>query len=402
MPRLFFVLLFCLAAAPAWAQGFVRADGRQMVGTDGRPFLPRGISLGNWLLPEGYMFKFTASKSPRQIDAVMARILGRAGADAFWDTFRARYVTAADIRFIAAAGFNTVRVPLHHDLFMSGDAMDGPGWALLDDVVRWSRAAGLYVLIDLHAAPGGQTGINHDDGPGLPLMFYVPEHRRRTVALWRAIAARYRDEPAVLGYDLLNEPIAPYHDRAYLNPRLEPFYRELVAAIRAVDPNHMIVLAGAQWSGTFAMLGKPFAPNLAYTYHKFWASTGRDSIQEYLNFSNRHRVPVFVGETGETDDMDWNRAFRDLNERHGFGWLFWTYKNMDTRSTVVSIPRPADWHHVMALGARLPHQWTAQDDPPADAARRALRDYLDALPLARGMVRADYLRSLGLRVPGTE
>lgn len=396
------VALACLLALPAWAQGFVRADGRQMVAPDGSPFLMRGISVGNWLLPEGYMFKFSASKSPRQIDAVVAHILGRAGADDFWDTFRARYVTEADIRFMAAAGFNTVRVPLHHDLFMDGEAMTGPGWTLLDDVVRWSRAAGLYVLIDLHAAPGGQTGINHDDGPGLPLMFYVPEHRRRTVALWRSIAMRYRDEPAVLGYDLLNEPIAPYHDRKYLNPRLEPFYRELVATIRAVDPHHMIVLAGAQWSGTFAMLGAPFAPNLAYTYHKFWSSTRRDSIQEYLNFSNRHRVPVFVGETGETDDMAWNAAFRLLNERHGFGWAFWTYKNMDTRSTVISIPRPADWDVVAALGAKLPHQWTTADNPPADRAARALRDYLDGLPLARGVIRDAYLMSLGLRVPGRE
>ena len=92
------------------------------------------------------------------------------------------------------------------------------------------RTAGLRVIIDLHAAPGGQTGVNHDDGPGFPLVFYVPHYRRLTVALWRELANRYRDDPTILGYDLLNVTISPYNDMDYLNPRLEPLYREIVAA----------------------------------------------------------------------------------------------------------------------------------------------------------------------------
>ena len=76
----------------------------------------------------------------------------------------------------------------------------------------------------------------------------MPRYRRLTVTLWQALAAHYRDEPAILGYDLLNEPISPYSDEDYLNPRLEPLYREIVAAIRSVDSNHVVLLAGAQWS----------------------------------------------------------------------------------------------------------------------------------------------------------
>ena len=104
---------------------------------------------------------------------------------------------------------------------------------------RNGAATRLHVIIDLHAAPGGQTGVNHDDGPGFPLTFYVPQYRQLTIALWQKLAARYRDETAVLGYDLLNEPISPYSDVAYLNPQLEPLYRDIVAAIRSVDPNHV-------------------------------------------------------------------------------------------------------------------------------------------------------------------
>ena len=170
------------------------------------------------------------------------------------------------------------------------------------------------MIPDLHAAPGGQTGINHDDGPGYPLMFYVPRDRDLTVKLWRAVAQRYSGNPTILGYDILNEPIAPYHDVATLNARLEPFYKRATAAIREVDPGRIVILAGGQWSSSFAMFGPPFAKNLAYTYHSFWASTKRDSIQRHLNFANLYDVPLFLGETGELTD-EWNERFRKLHEQ---------------------------------------------------------------------------------------
>ncbi len=187
------------------------------------------------------------------------------------------------------------------------------------------------MIVDLHAAPGGQTGVNHDDGTGFPLTFYVPRHRSLTVALWRAIAAHYRDEPTVLGYDLLNEPISPYSDEAYLNPRLEPLYREIVAAIRSVDTHHVVLLAGGQWSTSFAMFGRPFDANAVYTYHKFWAKPTRDALQSYLNFSKSWNVPILIGETGEMNNQ-WNARFRELHERFGIGWVFWPYKSSRYRN----------------------------------------------------------------------
>ena len=167
-----------------------------------------------------------------------------------------------------------MRIPLHYRLFMTDQGeITGEGWRC--STACWAGCAkpGLFAIVDLHAAPGGQTGINHDDGPGYPLMFYVPRNRALTVKLWRAIAQRYSGDPAILGYDILNEPIAPYHDTAVLNMRLEPFYRQVTQAIREVDPGRIVILAGGQWSSSFDMLGPPFTDNLAYTYHLFWAST---------------------------------------------------------------------------------------------------------------------------------
>ena len=217
-------------------------------------------------------------------------------------------------------------------------------------------------------------------------MFYVPRDRELTVKLWQAIAKRYAGDPAILGYDILNEPIAPYHDVATLNPRLEPFYKEVTEAIRAVDPGRIVILAGGQWSSSFDMFGPPFADNLAYTYHSFWASTKRDSIQRHLNFSNRYDVPLFLGETGELTD-EWNARFRKLHETHGIGWSFWTYKNLDTPSTVVSIPRPDGWNEIVAFadGRRRPSPTTALIERAIAAVsrRHALPERRGALELSR-------------------
>lgn len=380
-------------AGPAMAESrLVHIEGKSFVEPDGRILHIKGISLGNWLMPEGYMFKFEVAKAPRQIYGAFDRLLGPEKAAAFWKQFRDTYIAREDIEFIRSAGFNTVRIPLHWNLFMTDDGrITGEGWALLDRVLGWVKEAGLYAIVDLHAAPGGQTGINHDDGPGYPLMFYVPRDRDLTVKLWRAIAERYKGNPTILGYDLLNEPIAPYHDVDTLNPRLEPFYKRVTAAIRDVDPGRIVFLAAGQWSSSFDMFGPPFADNLAYTYHSFWASTKRDSIQRHLNFSARYDVPLFLGETGELTD-GWNAGFRALHEAHNIGWSFWTYKNLDSSSTVVSVLRPEGWNEIVAYADGV-----LADRPSDELIARAMQQYLDGIVFRNATVRWSYLASLGLK-----
>ena len=393
-------LLACSACAET-APGIIRIEGQRFVAPDGSSFMIKGIGLGNWLMQEGYMFKFKLARSPKQIEALFARLVGEEAATRFWERYRDSYIAEDDIRLIARAGFNTIRVPLHYALFMAGDEparFEGSGYRLLDRLIGWCRDAGLKVIIDLHAAPGGQTGVNHDDGPGFPLVFYVPKYREQTVQLWRHLAERYHDEAAVLGYDLLNEPISPYLDTDYLNARLEPLYREIVGAIRAVDPDHPVFLAGAQWSSNFTVFGRPFAPNMAYTYHEFWSSTRRDAIQKYIDFSNRYDVPVFLGESGELNDA-WNQAFRSLHERVGIGWSFWTYKNLDSTSSVVSIVPPPGWETIVAAADTPPERWSDATLPSRAAAQATLEAYLEAIKLRHATIRGSYLVSLGLTPP---
>ena len=402
------VALFAALALPgapcAAGPNFIHAKGTQLVDGQGERFAVKGINLGNWLVPEGYMFKFARKRAPSQIAEVIEALVGPREAARFWAEFREDYITKADVRFIKAAGFNTVRVPLHWGLFVTpgaaagggADDFEGPGWALLDRLVGWCRDAGLRVIVDLHAAPGGQTGANHDDGAGFPLTFYVPRYRALTVALWKAIAAHYRDEPTVLGYDLLNEPISPYSDEAYLNPRLEPLYREIVAAIRSVDADHVVLLAGGQWSTSFTMFGRPIDGNAVYTYHKFWAKPTRDALQTYLNFSKRWNVPILIGETGEMNNQ-WNASFRELHERFGIGWVFWPYKSFDTETAAVSIAKPAGWDLIARAGSSDTIDLAAL--PPRAEALKILNAYLDAAKFQKVRINGAYLNSLGLAAP---
>jgi hypothetical protein len=405
--RCFIVLAFAIVLTLATGAGlaapsdFIHAEGKRLVDGHGATFAVKGINLGNWLFPEAYMFGFNARAfTPQELTEGIERLIGREQAARFWTDFRDVYVGKDDIAFLKAAGFNTVRVPVSWRLFAETDdggtvGFAGPGWSLLDRVTQWCRELGLRIVVDLHSAPGGQTGHTHDEGTGYPLTFYVPQYRRLTIALWQRLAARYRDETAILGYDLLNEPISPFGDIAYLNPRLEPLYRDIVAAIRGVDRNHAVLLGGAQWDTNFAVFDRPFDANTVYTYHKFWFDPNRAALQEYVNFSNRWNVPIIIGETGEYSDS-WNAKAREIHERFGIGWIFWSYKNLGSPHAVVTIRKPSGWD-VIAKAIGSP----TAPLPPRRQAQAILNAYLKAARFANVQINSGYLHSLGLAVPAT-
>ena len=199
------------------------ADAKYLVTPASDKLLLRGINLGNWLEPEGYMFLLEGGPAaPHEIEAFFNELIGPADAEAFWRDYRDQFITQRDIAFLRKVGFNSVRIPLQYKFF--GPA--GIGFALLDRVVAWCRQAGLWVILDLHCAPGGQTGTNIDDSWGYPWLFESAQDQDLTVEIWRRLAAHYRDEPAVLGYDLLNEPIPHY-------PQLQKVQRPVGAALQA-------------------------------------------------------------------------------------------------------------------------------------------------------------------------
>lgn len=380
---------------------FVRTRGKAIVSPNGKPLLLKGINLGNWLLPEGYMFKFKQTNSPRLIQTAINELVGEDGARQFWKTYRDNYITREDIRFIKKSGFNSVRVPFSYRLFVSDTnvpRLEGPGYELLDRVVDWCRRESLYVILDMHAAPGGQTGDNIDDSFGYPFLFESSESQELTVNLWRKIAARYRNDPVVIGYDLLNEPIAHYFDIVSLNPKLEPLYRKIVAGIRQVDRNHLIFLGGAQWDGNFKVFGPPFDSKVAYTFHKYWMTVNQEAIQQYLTFRDKNNVPVWMGESGENTD-EWIDSFRKLLEANDVGWCFWPYKKLDATSCIASINPPADWAAIIAFadGPRTTFEDVRKHRPPREKVEKTLSEYLERIKFSNCRINQGYLKALGLR-----
>jgi len=380
---------------------FVTTRGKLIISPDGKPLLLKGINLGNWLLPEGYMFKFKQTNSPRLIQTAINELIGEDEARRFWKTYHDNYITRDDISFIKRSGFNSVRVPFSYRLFVSDTTvprLEGPGYELLDRVVDWCRREGLYVILDMHAAPGGQTGDNIDDGWAYPFLFESSESQDLTASLWRKIANRYRNDPIVIGYDLLNEPIAPYFDTAALNQKLEPVYRKIVSAIREVDKNHVVYLGGAQWDSNFKIFGPPFDDKLVYTFHKYWVPVKVDAIQPYLDFRTKYNVPIWMGESGENTD-EWIDSFRKLLETNDIGWCFWPYKKLDATSCIVSIKRPEDWDAIIAFadGPRTTFEEVRKHRPPKEKVEKALSNYLEQIKFSNCRVNQGYLKALGLR-----
>jgi aryl-phospho-beta-D-glucosidase BglC (GH1 family) len=386
---------------PATAQHrFVRTEGTNLVDRQGHPLTLRGTNLGNWLVREGYMFHFEGGpQSAREIETLTNELLGPEAARKFWSEYLDRYITRDDIQFLKRAGFNSIRIPIHYKYFESDNA---EGFRLLDRVVEWSREARLYVMIDMHCAPGGQTGANIDDSWGFPWLYESPEAQQQLISIWKRIAAHYHDSETVLGYDLLNEPIPQYPALKKYNSQLESLYHRIVDGIREVDRNHIVILGGAQWDTNFSVFGPPFDANVMYTFHKYWMPPEQAQIQQYIDFRNTYRVPIWMSESGENND-EWITQYRELLDRNHIDWAFWPYKKMDSPRSIVSFSRPTYWDEIVAY-AKVPGTMGDTEKriakrPPQEHINAAFEELLEDIQFGKCRINAGYLKALGLSVP---
>lgn len=396
--RRIFLLTICLCSF-GHAQ-YAHTRGTEVLDGKGQVIHLQGTNLGNWLVPEGYMWRFeSATQSPKEIEAYVTELIGPTRAEAFWKTYRERYITQKDIQFIRAQGFNVIRVPLHWKLFQTDEA---EGFRLLDRVVQWSREAGLYVVLDLHAAPGGQTGYNIDDGHGYPWLFLDEGEQQQTIALWARLAKHYRNEPAVLGYDLLNEPIPNWGGYESFHPLLEPLYRRIATAIRAVDPHHILILEGAEWDGDFTVFGQPFDSNTIYQLHKYWVGVNQATLAPFIAYREKYHVPLWLGESGENKD-EWVENFRTLLEKNDIGWAFWPYKKMEVTSAPVSFKPPAGWDQIIAFAKQPRGDAQAKERiksrPPQAVIDKAMAEFLDNVRFENCTVNSGYIHALLPQAP---
>jgi len=393
----------CLLLPAIAQQKFISTRGKEVTDISGKPFIMRGINLGNWLVPEGYMFKFKEVSSPRLINETILELLGPTAANAFWKKYLANYITAADIHFLKKIGVNSIRVPFHYKLFTEEDYLgsrgEARGFALLDSVVRWCKREGIYVLLDMHCAPGGQTGDNIDDSYGYPFLYDSEESRALTVSIWKKIANHYKNETTVLGYDLLNEPIPHFTDTAHFNPLLEPLYKQIVNAVRSVDKNHIVFLGGAQWDSNFDVFGPPFDSKTVYTFHKYWTKPTQAVIQPYINFRDKYNVPIYCGETGENNN-EWISTFRATLEENNIGWHYWPYKKMDNERCIIQYKRPAGYDAIIRYTDSVKKNFgDIRKFRPSDmiAVKKALEEFVDNCFFNNCIFNKEYMEALGFK-----
>ena len=383
---------------------FLGIKNQHVITPDGKPFLIQGINLGNWLNPEGYMFLFKDVSSYRLIDQAFREMVGPDFTDQFWKAFKDNYITREDIAYIKQTGMNSIRLPFHYKSFTEEDYMglksNQDGFARIDSVIKWCKEEGLYIILDMHDAPGGQTGDNIDDSYGYPWLFESEESQQLFSEIWKKIANRYKDEPAILGYDLLNEPIAThFNNKEEINKHLVPVYKKGIEAIRSVDKNHIILLGGAQWNSNFTMFDeKAIDSKMMYTCHRYWCDTLQTNLQDFVDFRTKVNLPLYMGETGENTD-EWVGAFRRLMERNNMGWHFWPYKKMEKTSCMVRINKPANWDLIIQYTQQPRNNFNEIRAARPDQAlvKQAMLELLENMKFANCLKNPGYIEALGMK-----
>jgi hypothetical protein len=381
--------LALLSAGSAHADGYLRAKDKRIVDETGRPVILRGMGLGGWMLQEGYMLKLGELGKGQEhvIRAETAKLVGPEREAAIHQAWLDNHTTKADIDAMAAMGFNSVRLPMHYSLLtLAADQEPVPGqdtwkedgFKRIDDLLAWTKANGMYLILDLHAAPGGQGNDLPiaDRDPSKPSLWQSPENRRKVVALWRKLAARYKDEPAIGAYDLLNEPNWDF-DGQYgpggggdhgckdeKQAALWDYYKELTAAVREIDKRHMLILEGNCWGNNYKGLPAAWDDNMALSFHKYWNVNDEASISTVLKLREETGLPLWLGESGENSNA-WFRDAIALVEKHEIGWAFWPLKKIGFNQPLEVTPNPGY--------AKLVDYWTKNGPKPtADEAYAAL------------------------------
>lgn len=381
---------------------FIRIDGADLIAPNGEKFFIRGTNLGNWLNPEGYMFGFNKTNSAWMIDLMFRQAVGPDFTAEFWRAFKDNYVTEADIDFIASTGANTIRVPFNYRLFTDEDYMGltaaQDGFERIDRLVEWCRGKGVYLILDMHDAPGGQTGDNIDDSYGYPWLMESEASQRLFVDIWRKIADHYKNETVILGYDLLNEPIAPYFDNMEeLNSKLAGVYRMATEVIREVDRNHIIILGGAQWNGNFQPLEDTlFDEGVMYSCHRYGGPTDADCIRNFIDFRDKTNRPMYMGEIGHNTD-EWMAAFCQTMVENNIGYTFWPYKKI-TNSCFVGIPAPEGWELIrnFSEAPRSTYFEVRAARPDQAEARRLMMEFVENSRFENCVIQSSYIRAIQL------
>lgn len=370
-------LFFLLAAQFAYSQGYLHCKGKYIYDGSGNEVILRGIGTGNWLLQEGYMMQ-TSDVAPtqHQFRAKLEATIGKEKTDSFYNVWLDSHFRRIDADSMHSWGFNSLRVAMLYKWFtppIEDEPVQGQitwldkGFTIIDSLLDWCGDNEMYLILDLHGAPGGQgkEASISDYDPAKLSLWESQANKEKTIALWRKLAERYSTESWIGGYDLINETNWTFPENN--NSKLKELMVNITMAIREVDTNHIIFVEGNSFANDFSGLTPPWDDNMAYSFHKYWNQNTQESLNFITNLRSTYNVPVWLGESGENSNA-WFTACIALCEKNHIGWSWWPVKKAGINNPLkVSVNSDYNW---------LVSYWKGQaDNPGTDIAFNAVLQF---------------------------
>lgn len=376
--------------------GFLKAVGKVIRERDGlgEIITLRGINLGNALLIEPWMTGITVGDPTKTEDDwnIREKLISRFGeaeASRLLGVYQNNYLNEHDLNVIYRTGTNLVRLPIYYRAIREIDETTGQwktgsafNFAAIDRIIQWCEDRGIYVLLDLHGAPGAQSKEMHSGrtsaetpSAGFYHKLFHPTndtYRQRTIELWQALANRYKSNTTVMGYDLINEPFGAI-DPVYYPVRTNGYaalwslYDRIYKAIRAIDPKHVIVMESIPSDKDWDTLPPPSQfnwSNVMYQFHYYGfrindlgkiegtltpaeqqqyliSGSSPDCALEpdddkfcgklYFSKQNQYNVPVLIGEFNSFDQRAmWDLYLQTFYEQN-WSWTMWSFKHHPAR-----------------------------------------------------------------------
>ncbi len=328
--------------AQAISSAPLRTSGLSIVDANGNPVRLRGVNLGGWMVMEPWMTPADSSGLPDEY-SILQKLDSRFGVateQSLIQTYRQSWMTAQDLDNIQAQGLNLVRVPVWWGDFYALNALGttnptlrSDAFTVLDSLIQAASARGIYTIIDMHGVFGGQS-TSDDTGQQNQNAYWTSSlDQASTTQLWSAIAAHYKGNAGVAGYDLLNEPSGAPNTSAVWTA-LNGLYQ----AVRTADPGHIVIMEGTFGNWDWSMLPSPATyswTNVVYQMHEYqWSNETASGVEtgaanQVTDFNNHKswNVPAYIGEFNAfgTGTAAWSVVVGDFNG-DGMNWSMWSYK----------------------------------------------------------------------------
>lgn len=361
MRKIFIVLLVCLSVSvsfgvcgcdspttslPSFDELYPRPSkcvysvGKTLYDDSDSPVTLRGVNIGNWLVPEGWMGVIDIDGQNDDVDGEKLTYKKLVSAlknnennftdeqiSELFDIYYSNWFTEDDVKFIKDSGFNCIRLPFAYFNIAddNGDILPN-GFKWIDKCLEWCQKYGIYCLLDLHGAYGSQNKEHHSGDDTQCILFEDSVSQQKTAKLWKAVAERYKDNTVVVGYDLLNEPTGNTNKTVDAQHAVHDM---LYRTIREVDRNHLIFIESCWDFSDFPSAEKMNWENVVFEMHMYDFSEKSASYLAYhmLIYSSQTQlkeIPVFVGEFW----LGVENLTLTVNtfEKNGFNWTSWSYK----------------------------------------------------------------------------